>query len=160
IVAAVIGLWLAYKTYSERGPEITITFQTANGLEAGKTEIRHKNVRLGLVEKVELTPDLARVIVTARMEKWMTHELTKDTRFWVVRPRLGLSGISGLDTLVSGSYIELDPGAGEAERKFVGLEEPPVVRSDEPGREFLLLTNRLGNIGPGSPVFFRGISVG
>ncbi|HXU57127.1 MAG TPA: MlaD family protein, partial [Verrucomicrobiae bacterium] len=107
IVAAAVGAWLAYKTLSERGPEITIHFQTATGLAAGKTEIRHKNVKLGTVEKVELADDMETVVVTARMEKWVTPELTQGVRFWVVLPRLGLSGISGLDTLVSGSYIEL-----------------------------------------------------
>jgi paraquat-inducible protein B len=159
-VAAAIGAWLAYKAYSERGPDITITFQTASGLAAGKTEIRHKNVKLGTVEKVELSADFSKVIVTARMEKWADPELTTATRFWIVSPRFSLSGISGLETLVSGSYIELDPGVGKPERTFTGLEEPPVVRSGEPGREFLLLTNRLGNIAPGSSVYYRGLTVG
>jgi len=160
IVAAAVGAWLAYKTLSERGPEITIHFQTATGLAAGKTEIRHKNVKLGTVEKVELADDMETVVVTARMEKWVTPELTQGVRFWVVLPRLGLSGISGLDTLVSGSYIELDPGPGESARVFTGLGEPPVIRSGEHGREFVLLTDRIGDIGPGSNVYFRGVTVG
>lgn len=160
IVAAAIGAWLAYKTYSERGPDITITFQTASGLAAGKTEIRHKNVKLGTVQKIELAPDFSKVIVTARMEKWAEPELMTTTRFWVVSPRFSIGGISGLDTLLSGSYIELDPGVGKSQREFEGLEEPPVVRSGEAGREFLLLTNRLGNIAPGSSVYFRGLTVG
>ena len=100
------------------------------------------------------------VEVTARMEKWATPDLTAGARFWVVLPHLGLSGISGLDTLVSGSYIELDPGPGDSAREFTGLEVPPVVRSGERGREFVLLTDRIGNIGPGSNVYYRGIAVG
>ncbi len=155
-----IGLWLAYSTISSRGPEIVITFLTASGLEAGKTEIKHNNVKVGLVEKVELSPDLSKVVVTARMEKWIAPKLTAGTRFWIVRPRLGTSGISGLDTLVSGSYIELDPGEGASARDYVGLEDPPAIRSGEAGREFMLLTGRLGNVGSGSPVFFRGLNVG
>jgi paraquat-inducible protein B len=160
LVAAAIGAWLAYKTYSERGPDITITFQTASGLAAGKTEIRHKNVKLGTVQTVELSEDFSKVIVTARMEKWTEPELLTTTRFWVVSPRFSLSGVSGLDTLLSGSYIELDPGLGKQRREFTGLEEPPVVRSGEPGREFLLMTNHIGNIAVGSSVYFRGLSVG
>jgi paraquat-inducible protein B len=134
IVAAAVGAWLAYTTISGRGSEITIHFQTATGLAAGKTEIRHKNVKLGTVEKVVLAEDMETVVVTARMEKWVTPDLTTGARFWVVLPRLGLSGISGLDTLVSGSYIELDPGPGDSAREFTGLEVPPVVRSGEHGR--------------------------
>jgi paraquat-inducible protein B len=160
MVAAVIALWLGYKTLTERGPTITITFRSADGLESGKTRIMHKNVELGVVERVELSPDLSHVVVTARMQKWAEPELTTGTHFWVVRPRLSAAGVSGLETLVSGSYIELDPGKGEAAYEFTGLEEPPVVRADVPGREFLLTTSKLGNIGPGSPVFFRGLKVG
>ena len=160
LVAAAIGAWLAYKTYSERGPDITISFETASGLAAGKTEIRHKNVKLGTVQTVELSPDLSKVIVTARMEKWTEPQLLTTTRFWVVSPRFSLSGVSGLETLLSGSYIELDPGLGKPRRDFTGLEEPPVVRSGEPGREFLLMTNRIGNIAVGSSVYFRGLTVG
>ncbi|HKF62139.1 MAG TPA: MlaD family protein [Dongiaceae bacterium] len=160
LVAAAIGAWLAYKTYSERGPDITISFETASGLAAGKTEIRHKNVKLGTVQTVELSPDLSKVIVTARMEKWTESQLRTTTRFWVVSPRFSLSGVSGLETLLSGSYIELDPGLGKPRRDFTGLEEPPVVRSGEPGREFLLMTDRIGNIAVGSSVYFRGLTVG
>jgi paraquat-inducible protein B len=160
IVAAAIALWLGYKTLSEQGPTITITFLSADGLEAGKTRIMHKNVELGVVERVELSPDLSHVVATARIHKWAEAELTTGTHFWVVRPRLSAAGISGLETLVSGSYIELDPGKGEEAYEFTGLEEPPVVRADVPGREFLLTTTKLGNIGPGSPVFFRGLKVG
>src|SRR6516165_6062585 len=124
LVAAAIGAWLAYKTYSERGTDITISFETASGLAAGKTEIRHKNVKLGTVQSVELSEDFSKVIVTARMEKWA------------------------------------DPGLGKQRREFTALEEPPVVRSGEPGREFLLVTNRIGNIAVGSSVYFRGLTVG
>jgi paraquat-inducible protein B len=160
IVAAAIALWLGYKTLSERGSTIAITFRSADGLESGKTRIMHKNVELGVVERVELSPDLSHVVVTARMHKWAEPELTTGTHFWVVRPRLSAAGVSGLETLVSGSYIELDPGKGEPAYEFAGLEEPPVVRADVPGREFLLTATKLGNIGPGSPVFFRGLKVG
>ena len=88
--------------------------------------------------------------------------LTDQARFWVVRPRLSASNISGLETLLSGGYIELDPGpkTGESQREFVGLEDPPGVRSDEPGRTFVLDAPRIGSLGSGSPVFYRDIVVG
>jgi paraquat-inducible protein B len=160
IVAAIIGIWLAYTTLAQKGPSISITFRTASGIEPGKTLIKHHDVVLGVVDKVAPSDDLSHVIVTAKMTKTAGPHLRKGTRFWVVQPRIGLTGLSGLETLVSGAYIEVDPGRGAAERSFAGLLEPPVVRADVPGREFLLKTTQIGSIGPGSPVFFHGIKVG
>jgi paraquat-inducible protein B len=160
IVAAVIAAWLAYKTFSEQGPLITITFTTAQGLEAGKTKIKYKDIEVGTVEAVSLTSDLSQISVSARMHREMADHLTTGTRFWVVRPRLGTGGVSGLDTLVSGSYIEIDPGSGTSARSFTGLEVPPVIRSKDPGQEYILKSATLGSLGPGSPIFFRGILAG
>lgn len=160
IVAAAIAAWLGYKTLSEKGPSITISFATAEGLEAGKTRIKHKDVELGVVESVTLAPDLSRVLVTGQMHAGTEPHLNQGTRFWVVRPRLGVSGVSGLSALTSGSHIELDPGKGSAVRRFTGLEEPPVVRSDVPGRTYVLKASRVGSLSAGSPVYFRGVQVG
>src|SRR5471030_3039269 len=124
IVAAVIAGWLGWKTLIERGPTITITFESAEGIEAGRTRITHKNVALGLVESVGFSDDLSHVLVRARMNRTAAAHLTTGTRFWVVRPRLSVAGVSGLNTLVSGAYIEMEPGpAGQddATRDFVGL---------------------------------------
>jgi len=160
VVAALVAAWLAYTTLSAQGPRITIAFATAEGLEAGKTAIRHNNVQLGVIDTIELSPDLSHVEVSAKMRKAAAPHLTEGTRFWVVRPRLSLTSFSGLETLVSGAYIEMDPGVGAYAENFHGLELPPVVRADVPGREFLLMTPKLGALGPGSPIFFRGIQVG
>ena len=160
IVALGVAIWLAYTTLSARGPEITITFRTGEGLEAGKTKVKHNDVELGTVNKVELSPDLTQVIATASMNKAAAEHLKSGTRFWVVRPRLSLSNFSGLETLVSGSYIEMDPGPGDPALSFVGLEEPPVITSDVPGREFILTSDRLGSIGPGTVIYFRSVKVG
>ncbi len=160
IVAAGIAIWLAYTTLSARGPEITITFRTGEGLEAGKTRVKHNDVDLGVVNKIELSPDLSQVIATASMSKSAASHLNAGTRFWVVRPRLSLSNFSGLETLVSGSYLEMDPGPGDSARTFTGLEEPPVISSDVPGREFILTSDRLGSIGPGTVIYFRSVKVG
>lgn len=162
IVTALVGGWLAWKTLSERGPLITISFQTAEGLTAGQSQVRHKDVVMGQVTKIELSDDLKRVEVTVRMNQEAEPLLTDRARFWVVKPRFFAGSISGLQTLVSGSYIELAPEktGGEARRHFVGLEEPPVLQSDVPGRTFLLHAARLGSLNLGSPVFYRDLAVG
>lgn len=161
IVALLIAGWIGYTTLAERGPTITISFRTATGLEAGKTQIKHNDVVLGMVKRVDPTPDLEHVLVTAQMNKLAAPHLNENTKFWVVRPRFSLTNLSGLQTLVSGSFIEMDPGHGtKAPRDFTGLEEPPVVRSDISGTTYVLTANKVGSISSGSPVFFRGIEVG
>ena len=110
MVALAIGAWLVYKAVSEKGPTVTITFKSADGLEAGKTKIKHKNVELGQVVSIELDDELSQVIVKAEMVKRAEKFLSENTRFWVVRARVGASSISGLGTLFSGAYIGLDPG--------------------------------------------------
>ena len=165
IVAALIAAYLAFTALSQRGPLVTLTFSTADGLKAGQTKVRHKAVDLGTVETIRLSADLAHVVVEVRMQREATAELTDKARFWVVRPRLNAGNISGLDTLVSGAYIEMDPGpAGAADAKvqryFKGLEDPPAVRSDEPGTSYILHTGHVGGIASGSPVLYRDIAVG
>jgi paraquat-inducible protein B len=161
IVAILIGGWLAYKGLSEKGPVVTISFESAEGLEAGKTKVRYKDVELGQVETIRFNADLSRVLVTAELVKEAESHLTKNTRFWVVRPRVTASGVSGLGTIFSGAYIGMDPGiAGEPSRKFEGLEIPPVVTTGMPGRDFLLKAARLGSLDIGAPVYYKQIQVG
>lgn len=160
LVAALIGAWLAYKTFTEAGPSIRIAFETAEGLEAGKTKIRHKDVEIGTVETVKFAPDLRHVLVSAKMVKEMEPFLKEGARFWVVRPRLSASGVSGLGTLVSGAYIAFDLGEGAPAREFKGLEAPPVVAANVPGKEFVLKTAKLGSLGVGVPIFYRGVQAG
>lgn len=160
LVAALIGAWLAYKTLSEQGPTITLTFREGTGLEAGKTKIKYKALDVGVVETVRFSPDLSEIIVTARMNKEVERHLGENSRFWVVRPRLGFGGVSGLETVVSGTYIEVEFGDGNPAQAFAGLEQPPIVRTDTPGHRYLLLTDRLGSIQRGSPIYFRDIQVG
>jgi paraquat-inducible protein B len=159
-VAAAIVIGLAVRALVDRGPLITISFTDAEGLQAGETRIRHKDVDLGTVESVFLTPDMSHVVVRARMRRSAVAHLTAATRFWIVRPRVGFGGISGLSTLVSGSYIEMYPGDGEPERSFVGLDEPPAIIPDTPGRSFTLYANDLGSLVGGSQISYRGVAVG
>jgi paraquat-inducible protein B len=162
VVTAVIGLWLGWDTLARRGPLITIIFETADGLVAGQTHVRHKDVDMGLVQGVVLGKDVQQVIVTVRMNRSAERLLTDTAKFWVVKPRFFAGSISGLETLLSGAYIELLPGAptGAPEREFIGLEDPPVLQSDVPGTTFLLHAPRIGSISLGSPVFYRDLTVG
>jgi len=162
VVTLFIGAWLAWQTISERGPLITITFETAEGLQATQSHVRHKEVDMGVVEKIALSPDLRRVVVTVRMNKEAEPLLTDKARFWVVRPRFFAGSISGLSTLFSGSYIDLLPSGlgGEPKRDFVGLENPPVLQSDVPGRTFLLEAGRIGSLNLGSPIMYRDLEAG
>ena len=141
---------------------ITITFQSADGLSSGQTQVKHKNVALGTVESIRLSGDMRTVLVQIRMQRDADRILTDRARFWVVRPRLSGSNISGLETLVSGAYIAVDPGppGGNPTRSFRGLETPPGVRSDEPGKTFTLMTTSVSSLGEGSPIFYRGVNVG
>jgi paraquat-inducible protein B len=116
-------IWIV-PSLAERGPLITIAFSDAEGLEPGETRIRHKDVELGTVESIRLSADMSRVIVRARMRRAASPHLAANTRFWIVRPRVSVGGVSGLSTLVSGSYIEMYPGDGKPQRDFVGLPEP------------------------------------
>jgi paraquat-inducible protein B len=161
LVAILIGGWLAYKGLSEKGPVVTISFESAEGLEAGKTKVRYKDVEIGLVNTIRFNADLSRVLVTAELVKEAGPYLTENTRFWVVRPRVTASGVSGLGTLFSGAYIGMDPGKeGRPAQDFKGLEIPPVVTTGMPGRDFLLKATTLGSLDIGSPVLYRQIQVG
>src|SRR5690349_21026355 len=133
IVSALIGGYIAVKAIMDRGPTVTITFQNAEGLEAGKTKLKYKDVDIGLVKSVTLSQDLKGVVATAELVKDFTPHLVEDTRFWVVRPRISGGSVSGLSTLLSGSYIGVDTGKStKSERHFAGLDTPPVVPVDTP----------------------------
>lgn len=162
IVAAVLAGYLGWQTLASRGPLITITFPDAAGLSAGQTKVEHKSVALGTVEGVALSSDFQQVTASVRMENKTTSLLTDHARFWVVRPRFSLTSLSGLQTLISGSYIAMDPGVpgGQPARHFRGLDRPPGVRSDQPGHTFTLRASRVGSLETGSPVFYRDIVAG
>lgn len=166
LAAAAVALYLAVHAFLAGGPLITITFKTADGLTAHQTEVRYKAVKLGTVDEIALSDDMTHVVTRVRMDATAKPLLTDHARFWVVRPRLsggGLAGVQmGLETLVSGAYLAIDPGlpGGLPTQSWQGLEEPPGVRSDEPGRVFRLKSDRLGTLGSGAPVFHRDVRVG
>jgi paraquat-inducible protein B len=161
-VAAIIVVWLALRSLTGRGPEITISFKVAEGLQPGQTHIQHRNVDVGTVESLQLAPDMSRVIVHARMSKAAEPYLNENTLFYIVAPRVGPGGITGLTTIVSGAYIEMYPGkaGGTEQRQFAGLDQPPVLRPDTPGRSFTLESDDLGSLTRGSQISFNGVQVG
>lgn len=161
IVAAIIGGTLVVKTYLQKGPTITITFKTGDGLEAGKTKVKYKDVEVGLVKDVTIARDITHVIATVELKKEVTPYLVEDTKFWVVRPRISGGGITGLGTLMGGSYIGVDVGRSkQPQRAFTGLEVAPAVAMDVPGSRFQLHSADLGSLDIGSSVYFRRIQVG
>ena len=161
LVAALLAGWLAVKTVVERGPTITIRFTSAEGIEAGKTRLKYKDVQVGVVKSLWFSPDLKEVVASAQMEKDFASHLVEDTRFWVVRPRIAAGTVSGLDTLLSGAYIGVDAGRSDkSRREFAGLEAPPVVRADTAGTALVLHAANAGSFEVGSPVFFRRLPAG
>ncbi len=162
IVAAIVAGWIAVTTYLNQGPVITVSFETGDGLEAGKTKVKYKDVDIGVVQSVKISDDLQRITATAELNQGTGRFLTSDARFWIVRPRIGAGGISGLGTVLSGAYVEVDPGAakGKSERAFTGLEVPPLIHSNVPGRAYILQAPSLGSISRGASIYYRGIDVG
>jgi paraquat-inducible protein B len=161
ILAAIIGASLGIKTLMERGPVIKITFKSGEGLEPGKTKIKYKDVQIGLVKGIAIAKDRSHVIVTAELTKESEGLLVTDTKFWVVRARISGGNVSGLSTLMGGSYIGVDAGvAKDPQREFKGLERPPVITVDLPGQQFVLKANDIGSLDIGSPIFYRRIQVG
>jgi paraquat-inducible protein B len=161
VVAALIGGWLVVKALTEKGPEIAITFKTAEGLEVGKTKVRFKDVEIGQVTAISFGEDVKHVVVKAQLVKEAERFLSENTRFWVVRARVSASAIYGLGTVFSGAYIDIDPGKpGKPAHSFVGLEEPPVVTTGLPGRHFILESERKASIEVGAPIYYRQLKVG
>lgn len=161
ILAAVVGLSLVVHSWLQVGPHITISFQSAEGLDAGKTPVKYKNVVIGKVTHIRLSEDRSQVLVSVALDKSAEGFARADTRFWVVRPRIGLGGVSGVDTLLSGAFIGADVGTSEEPRyDFKGLENPPAVTHGAPGKSFILHAEDLGSLDIGSPLYFRRVQVG
>lgn len=161
IIALLVGISLVVHHRLQAGPEITISFKTGEGLAAEKTQVKYRNVVIGQVSEVELSEDQKSVTATVKLAKRTSSFTREDSRFWVVRPRIGAGGVSGIDTLLSGAFIGADPGEAQRTIKdFIGLEAPPPVTYGEPGKRFTLTTKDLASLDIGSPVYYRKIPVG
>ncbi|MGA7979476.1 MAG: MlaD family protein [Chromatiaceae bacterium] len=161
IFAAIVAIGIAVDRILSEGPTITIVFKSAQGVEAGKTYIKYKDVNIGQVTAVQLSDDYSRVMVTAKIAKSAGGLMVEDAKLWIVQPRITLSGISGLGTLLSGNYIGFEAGTSKKQqRSFTGLEVAPVVAIEQPGRQFVLKADDLGSLGIGSPIYYRRLQVG
>lgn len=160
-LALAMGAWMLFEYINNTGPEITLKLPTAEGIEVGKTEIKSLNVKVGVITEVTLSENYDYITATARMDKDAERMLREDTLFWVVKPRIGKEGISGLETLLSGSYIQLQPGSSDqAKKNFTVLDIPPVASPDEKGLRVVLRHDEAGKLGVGDPVLYRGFTVG
>lgn len=161
IIAVLVGLSLVVNNWLQEGPTITITFKTGQGLTANKTQVKYRNVVIGQVTDVQLSDDQKNVTATVKLAKTADTFTHEDSVFWVVRPRIGAGGISGIDTLLSGDFIGADAGQSKVRAKsFTGLEAPPPITYGEPGKRFTLHSQDLGSLDIGSPVYLRKIPVG
>jgi paraquat-inducible protein B len=161
LLAAVVAVGIAIQRILSEGPTITIVFGAAQGIEAGKTNIKYKDVSIGQVTAVQLSEDFSKVQVTAQMAKSAAGLMVEDAKFWVVQPQITLSGVSGLGTLLSGNYIGFEAGASKQKRRaFEALAVPPVVTSEQPGRRFVLRADTLGSLAVGSPIYYRRLQAG
>lgn len=161
ILAAVAAAALAYQAMAARGPRVVISFQNGDGIEPGDP-VTYRDVRVGEVESVELSPDLRSVRVAARLRPEASGVAVEGSRFWIVRPEVSATRITGLETLLGPRYIRVEPGAGPARQEFVGLDQPPRQEQAAPpdGLVLVLEASRRGSLGVGAPVQFRGIKVG
>ena len=162
LVALLLGGWLIYRNFAAQGPVARVRFDTADGIFAGKTEVRCRSVKVGVVRDVKLAEDLKSVLVFLELNPDCQNLLRRGSRFWVVKPRLSVTEFSGAETLITGAYIELDPGPAGAERHtlFRGRETPPATSSGVPGRRVVLTADEAGSLTIGAPVYFRGFEVG
>jgi len=160
-VALILAGWLVFKHYHDKGPMAYVRFETADQIEAGKAEVRCRAVKIGVVERVELADDLLSVVAELRIHPDYEDLLREGSRFWVVKARLSGTAVSGLGTVISGAYIELEPGEGKAPvNHFDGLEEPPVTSQSVPGLRLTLVAEDAGSLAANSPIYFQGFEVG
>lgn len=163
LIALLLVVYIAVNHYTSQGPLVTITFNNAEGLEAGKTKVRYKDVTIGLVEKITLNDNFKTVQIAVRMDKDSEGLLRQNTRFWVTKPRIGITQVSGLNTLLSGNYITIEPDKkpdSSFRYAFDGLEIPPIISQDEPGLKITLLASKATSLYPGTAIYYRGMSVG
>ena len=160
LIAAVTSGWLIFKQVKESGPLIDIQFNNGSGLQANQTIVKYHGVRVGEVRSVQLSSDTTHVEVQVRLNASAKNLTRAGSQFWIVRPEVGAGGLHGLETIVSGPYIQVQPGQGSLQRKFIGVEDPPILKTSQGGLEIILTTPQIKTLSVGSPVYYRGIEVG
>ncbi|WNC66888.1 MlaD family protein [Thalassotalea nanhaiensis] len=163
VIALLFGLWLIISAVADRGVFVTVEFDNASGIVVGKTEVRYKGLTAGVVKSIEVSPDLNSVIATIEMVSSTKDMLTEQALFWYVTADVSFQGVTGLDTLLSGSYINFQPDfdqKGNTQSHFIGLSEEPPLDKTTPGLHLTLETKALGSIAKNSPITFKQITVG
>lgn len=160
LLAAIASGWLILDSVLQTGPLISISFGDGNGLQGNQTVLRYRGVKVGEVRSVKLAKDEQQVVVEARLDESASGLACDGSQFWVVRPEVGSGGLSGLETIVSGPYIQIQPGKGKKQKKFTGLEHPPIIKPNADGVEIVVTTPELRTLSTGAPIFYRGIVVG
>ena len=161
IVSVLVAGWMVYQYLSQQGPEIHLASPTASGVVPDKTQVKVRSVKVGMVTAVKLSKDYSQIDLTVRMDSGTERMLGKDSEFWLVKPRIGTEGVTGLETLLSGPYIELEPGDSKERRSdFVMLSAPPVAGPNIRGTRIILVASEAGKLAIGDPVMFEGYVVG
>jgi paraquat-inducible protein B len=160
LIAAVTSGWLIFKQVSELGPLIEIQFNNGSGLQANQTVVKYHGVRISEVRSVRLSGDTTHAEVQVRLNASAKNLARAGSQFWIVRPKVGAGGLHGLETIVSGPYIQVEPGYGSQQMKFIGVEDPPILKTAKGGLEIILTTPQIKALSIGSPVYYRGIEVG
>jgi paraquat-inducible protein B len=160
VIAAVAAGWLVFRSVREAGPVISIQFNDGSGIQANQTVLKYHGVRIGEVRSVRLAGDLSHVEVEARLAASAKDLAREGSQFWIVRPEVGAGGLHGLETIVSGPYIQVQPGDGREQKKFIGAEEPPILNQSKKGLEIILTAPQIKTLSAGSPIYYRGIEVG
>ena len=159
-IAIALALYVVWRQLPDAGPDIQVLVEDAGGIQANRTPVQYRGVIVGMVEEVALHPPSGKVLVSVSMHAQAEALLREDTQFWVVRPQIGLAGVRELDTLISGPYLTLRPGAGAAATRFEALERPPAPAAEQGALEIVLVTDRLGPIREGTPLTYRGVEIG
>jgi paraquat-inducible protein B len=160
LIAAVVAGWLVYKRITELGPLIEIQFNNGSGLQANQAVVKYRGVRIGEVRSVQLSSDTTQVEIQVRLNASAKNLARAGSQFWIVRPEVGAGGLHGLETIVTGPYLQVAPGYGSPQRQFIGVEDPPILKTANNGLEIILTTPQIKTLSIGSPVYYRGIEVG
>lgn len=160
ILAAMIGAWLIYKSVVDAPVVISVFFESGEGIEVGKTEVRYEGLRIGVVKSINVQPQLIGIVASLEIDVRAELALRENTSFWLVQPEISLSGISGLSTVLSGNYITLRIGDGAPSRVFQALDSAPPKGVNEPGLHLTLRSSDLGSLSAGSPITYKRITIG
>jgi paraquat-inducible protein B len=160
IIAAVIAGYLVFERVKNAGPEISIAFANGDGLQVNQTILRYRGVKVGIVHSVKLSNDGQRVEVGVALDRSAERLAREGSLSWIVRPEVNAGGLHGLETIVSGAYIQVEPGRGKEQKQFTGRDETPILSPPAGSLDIVLRTPQVGTLNVAAPVYYRGLEVG